>query len=71
MAKSKHHRHRDPDSESVGFHRPYWRSAHKDWRLWIAVGLMLIAMLTYVASGDLAWRPGAKAPQIPPSAAEK
>jgi hypothetical protein len=47
----------DPHSENHGFHRPYWKHAHHDWRLWVAVGLMLVAMFTYVMSDDLAWRP--------------
>ncbi len=60
MSKTKHnhHRHEGPDSDNVhGFHRPYWKSAHHDWRLWVAVCLMLVAMITYVMSDDLAWRP--------------
>jgi hypothetical protein len=57
MSKTKRHHHAGSDDESVGFHRPgYWRSAHRDWRLWVAVGLMLVAMFTYIATGDLAWR---------------
>src|SRR5271166_3624814 len=72
VAKTKHHHHHgESGSESVGFHRPYWRSAHKDWRLWIAVGLMLIAMFTYIASGDLVWRPGSHTPQRASNAVAK
>jgi len=61
MSKSTHDHHRhdssDSDSDSYGFHRPYWKHAHHDWRLWVAVSLMLIAVATYVMSDDLAWRP--------------
>ena len=61
MSKTKHghHEYEGPDSEGVnhGFHRPYWKHAHHDWRLWIAVSLMLVALLTYVMTGDLAWWP--------------
>ena len=68
MAKTKpgHHQHVDPDSENHGFHRPYWKHAHHDWRLWVALCLMLVAMLTYVMSDDLAWRPrsGAQQPLV-------
>jgi hypothetical protein len=71
MIKIKHHHHEDLNSDSVGFHRPYWRSAHRDWRLWIAVGLMLVAMFTYIASGDLAWRLPSHPQQPPSSAADK
>jgi hypothetical protein len=33
-------------------HSPTPRSLHKDWRLWIAVALMLVAILTYVFTLD-------------------
>ena len=50
MSKTKHshHEYEGPDSDGVnhGFHRPYWKHAHHDWRLWIAVSLMLVALLT-------------------------
>jgi hypothetical protein len=57
--KHSHHRHGDPDSDSIqhGFHRPYWKHAHHDWRLVVAVVLMLVAAIIYVMSDDLAWRP--------------
>lgn len=43
------------------------RSApHKDWRLWVAVGLMLAAMLGYILSMDEEIQPdGAVQPQVP------
>ncbi len=57
--KHSHLQHEGPDSDSVphGFHRPYWKHAHHDWRLWVAVILMLVALSIYVMSDDLAWRP--------------
>jgi hypothetical protein len=61
MSKTKHshHEYEGPDADGVnhGFHRPYWKHAHHDWRLWVAVSLMLVALLTYVMTGDLAWWP--------------
>ena len=61
MNKVKHSRHRhgppDSDSDHHGFHRPYWKHAHHDWRLIVAVCLMLVAIFTYVMRDDLAWRP--------------
>jgi hypothetical protein len=62
-------RHRDhhanpPESE----YRPAWKRAHKDWRLWFVVGLMLLAMLTYVMTMDEAIRPGGKLGQPVPAA---
>lgn len=60
MSKANHsHRRHGPDSDGVnhGFHRPYWKHAHHDWRLVVAVILMLVAVAIYVMSDDLAWRP--------------
>lgn len=59
MVKTKlgHHQHVDHDSDNHGVHRPYWKHAHHDWRLWVAVSVMLVAMLTHVVSDDRAWRP--------------
>ncbi len=63
---SEHHHHR-PAAESRGggqsSHVPYWKRAHTDWRLWVGVVLMFIAMIVYVMSEDLAWRPGSQARQ--------
>ncbi len=66
----RHHRHGSPDTDSVhpGFHRPYWKHAHHDWRLVVAVSLMLVAVIIYVMSDDLAWRPRTQ-PQQPLSGA--
>lgn len=66
-----HHRHGSPDGEDSvhhGFHRPYWKHAHHDWRLVLAVLLMLGAVTMYVMSYDLAWRPRSQ-PQQPASGA--
>jgi hypothetical protein len=65
-AKNDARRHRGSDSDHVhhGFHRPYWKHAHYDWRLWVAVSLMLIAVFTYVMSDDLAWRPWSQSHQV-------
>jgi hypothetical protein len=49
-------------------HRPYWKRAHRDWRIWVGVIVMLAAMLVYLASGDLRWRIQAQ-PQPPVPAA--
>jgi hypothetical protein len=52
--------HHDPD--------PYWKRAHRDWRVWIGVVLMLAAMLIYLMTCDLSWRPRVH-PQQPLSGA--
>jgi hypothetical protein len=57
--KHSHQSYEGPDSDGInhGFHRPYWKHAHRDWRLWVAVSLMLVALATYVMTDDLAWWP--------------
>jgi hypothetical protein len=39
---------------------PYWKRAHRDWRFWFGVALMLAAMTIFVMSDNLAFRPGAQ-----------
>ena len=48
------HKHMNREINNPG-HRPYWRRAHRDWRMWIIVILMLAAMAVYLATGDLRW----------------
>ncbi len=36
---------------------PYWKRAHHDWKFWIAILLMLAAMVIYVKTNDLSVRP--------------
>jgi hypothetical protein len=56
--KNSHHQHRGPDSDRVSpAHHPYWKRAHHDWRFWGGLFLMLVAIIIYVMSYDLAWRP--------------
>jgi hypothetical protein len=46
----------------------YWRSAHRDWRVWVAVVLMLASILTYVVTDNLSLRPGKHMTQQTPEA---
>ena len=56
--KPGHHSHGDPNGGSVSpSSRPYWTRAHRDWRVWVGVILMLIAMGIYLMTNDLAWGP--------------
>jgi hypothetical protein len=43
----------DPNNDDTGGHgrRPYWKRAHRDWRIWFCTIMMLAAMLAYVATG--------------------
>jgi len=36
----------------------FWKHAHRDWRVWTVVLLMLALMLVYVVSDNLSLRPG-------------
>jgi len=49
--KQEHQRLQDPNH----VHHPYWRHAHRDWRVWVGVTVMLAIMLLYVMRGALAW----------------
>ena len=59
-----HHGNEGPEPgkvHHVGHHdqRPYWKRAHRDWRIWVALFFMLAAMAIYVLSDDLAFLPHA------------
>jgi hypothetical protein len=47
--KKDHPRLEDPNH----VHHPYWIHAHRDWRVWVGVTLMLAIMLLYVRRGAL------------------
>ena len=62
--KHGHHQHGRKDHNNVHQdHRPYWTRAHHDWKFWVALFLMLAAMIIYVMSDDLALRPHRQAQQ--------
>jgi len=57
--KSESQRRLDQASAAGGeaVHGPYWLRAHRDWRFWAVVMVMLLAMVVYVVSMNLALRP--------------
>jgi len=61
--------HRGHHSEGQIERPGWWRRAHRDWRLWVAVGLMLIGMIVYLMTMDEAVPPGGPAGQPMPAAA--
>jgi hypothetical protein len=64
--KNAHKSHGDPNGGPINHGQPpYWRRAHRDWRIWFCVIIMLAAMLIYLASGDLRWRLQGQSPQSP------
>lgn len=46
----------------------FWKQAHRDWRVWCAVVLMIGLMFVYVMSDNLSLRPGKHAGQPVPEA---
>jgi len=36
---------------------PYWKRAHKDWRFWVGVLLLTVAIAVYVMSDNLRFAP--------------
>jgi hypothetical protein len=58
LTKHKHEFHpQNLGLEATEFRAPYWRRAHRDWRFWVVMVLMLTAIMTYVFTLDLSWRP--------------
>ena len=56
--KRTHQQHGGPDGGGVHQgHGPYWKRAHRHWGFWVALFLMLAAMIVYVMSNDLTRRP--------------
>jgi hypothetical protein len=57
MNESKHYHHGEgvPDGQHIPHEPgPYWRRAHRDWRLWVAFLFCLAAITMYVMSDNLA-----------------
>jgi hypothetical protein len=46
--------HHSPDSDNA---LSYWKRAHHDWRFWVALVLMFLAITVYVLSDNLAFVP--------------
>ena len=66
MSENKHSHHQYGGRDHNNVHhgqRPYWTRAHRDWKFWVALSLMLAAMVIYVMSEDLSFRPHRQAQQ--------
>jgi ABC-type nickel/cobalt efflux system permease component RcnA len=65
-----HHHHQAHETERHKHSHPQGprRGLHKDWRTWLVIGLMLVAMGIYVLSLDDAVQPGGAAPGGNPAA---
>jgi hypothetical protein len=56
MNELKHssHQHGTPARESIQHNPdPYWRRAHRDWKVWVGLFFMMAAITIYVMSNDL------------------
>jgi hypothetical protein len=54
--KPMHETEHDHEHHGDHEHRPRWQRVHHSWIFWVAVFLMLIAIIIYVMTGDLSWR---------------
>lgn len=61
---SQHHHHGSSEKHEPG-HSGRRRPLHHDWRVWVAVLLMLLAMFAYVASDNEALAPGGDKQPVP------
>jgi hypothetical protein len=56
--KQSSHQHGTPARESIQHHPDaYWKRAHRDWRIWVALFFMMTAITIYVLSDDLSFFP--------------
>ena len=57
-SKQNHHTHGESENDTMQkMHRPYWKRAHHDWRVWVGLFFMLAAITIYVMSNDLSFFP--------------
>jgi hypothetical protein len=59
--KRSSHQHGEPARDSIRHDgEPYWKRAHRDWRVWVALCFMMAAITIYVLSDDLSFFPHAQ-----------
>ena len=57
-AKHSSHQHGTPARDSIRHDPdPYWRRAHRDWKVWVGLFFMMAAITIYVMSNDLSFFP--------------
>jgi len=66
MTEIKHHHHPDEGHEPSDHDNsiPYWKRAHRDWRMWTAAGFVFAALAIYIVTVDLALVPQVHAPSV-------
>jgi len=45
--------------------RPYWRRAHRDWRFWVGVICIAVALAIYISTVDLSLVPSKHPHSVP------
>lgn len=61
--KSEREQHPEPHRAPDSPHRPYWKRMHHSWFFWVAAFSIMLAMVIYVMSIDLVFRPRGQGPQ--------
>jgi hypothetical protein len=52
------HHEEGPHASHAQQARPYWMRAHRDWRFWVGVACLAVALFVYITSVDLSLVPG-------------
>ena len=68
MKQSDHFHEGSEDDVAKKTHHPYWKRAHRDWRIWFAVFVMIVCMIIYAITIDFTMLPRSR-PQTPQSGA--
>jgi hypothetical protein len=66
--RGHHRKHISESQKERGPTPPFWRRAHRDWRVWVAVALMLVGMILYLMTMDESLQPGGKVNEPVPAA---
>ncbi len=51
------HEHKDHANDETKDLGPYWKRVHKDWRFWVGVVILTVAITIYVMTFDLSMVP--------------
>ena len=57
MNKIHHINERQENNNGDHEHCPYWKRAHRDWRIWVGVILMFTAILYCIMSDNFIFAP--------------
>ncbi len=65
--RNEREQHAEPHRPAEGPHRPYWKRMHHSWFFWVSVVMIMTAMILYVTSLNLAFRPRGHAQSSQPA----